>query len=161
MHPTISPTRLAATLLTLTLLACGDSADGDEENAFCASMEQVATRMVPNTGPTPPGEVEANFDEVVTLRGRAQPSSAITWECPAFSWTSPASSMGIPAAGLGPTCVPSASARGELIEGIEHLRSAPQTVALPVRELDEHAGLDECPKQPIGVLGRDAELVSK
>ncbi len=76
MHPTISPTRLAATLLTLTLLACGDSGDsdgdGDGEDAFCAAMEQVTTRMEPNTGPTPPGEVEANFDEVVTLLDQAE-----------------------------------------------------------------------------------------
>ncbi len=72
MHPTISPTRLAATLLTLTLLACGDSEDSDRDDAFCASMEQVATRMEPNTGPTPSEEVEANFDEVVTLLDQAE-----------------------------------------------------------------------------------------
>ncbi len=70
MHRTISPTRLAATLLTLTLLACGDSDDG--EDAFCAAMEQVAMRMEPSTGPTPPREVEASFGEVVTLLDQAE-----------------------------------------------------------------------------------------
>jgi hypothetical protein len=72
MHPTISPTRLAATLLILTLLACGNSGDSDRDDAFCASMEQVATRMEPNTGPTPSEEVEANFDEVVTRLDQAE-----------------------------------------------------------------------------------------
>ncbi len=72
MHRTISPTRLAATLLALTLLACGDSEDGDGEDAFCAAMEQVTTRMEPRTGPTPPGEVEASFGEVITLLDQAE-----------------------------------------------------------------------------------------
>jgi len=72
MQPTISPTRLAATLLTLTLLACGDSGDGNGEDAFCAAMEQVATRMEPRTEPTPPGEVEASFGEVITLLDQAE-----------------------------------------------------------------------------------------
>jgi hypothetical protein len=72
MHRTIRPTRLAATLLTLTLLACGDSGASEEDDAFCAGMEQVVTRMEPSTGPTPPGEVEASFGEVVTLLDEAE-----------------------------------------------------------------------------------------
>jgi len=72
MHRTIRPTRRAATLLTFTLLACGDSGDGDREDAFCAAMEQVTTRMEPSTEPTSPGEVEASFGEVVTLLDKAE-----------------------------------------------------------------------------------------
>ncbi len=72
MHCTIRPTRLAATLLTFTLLACGDSGDGDREGAFCAAMEQVTTRMEPSTGATPPGEIETSFGEVVTLLDQAE-----------------------------------------------------------------------------------------
>ena len=73
MHPTISPTRLAATLLTLTLLACGDSGDGDGEDTFCAAMKQVTTRMEPSTGRTDtPAEVQASFGEVVTLLDQAE-----------------------------------------------------------------------------------------
>ncbi len=72
MHCNIRATRLAATLLTLTLLACGDSGDGDGEEAFCAAMKQVTTLMEPSTGPTPPAEVEASFGEVVTLLDQAE-----------------------------------------------------------------------------------------
>ena len=70
MHSTTRPTRLAATLLTLTLLACGNSGEGDD--AFCVAMEQVAARMEPSTRPTAPGEVEASFGEVVTLLDQAE-----------------------------------------------------------------------------------------
>ncbi|MEJ7845506.1 MAG: hypothetical protein WKF93_07665 [Acidimicrobiales bacterium] len=72
MHHTISATRLAATLLTLTLVACADGGDGDTEDAFCSAMEQVATRMAPSSEPTPPAEVEASFGEVVTLLDQAE-----------------------------------------------------------------------------------------
>lgn len=74
MHCTTRPTRLAATLLTLTLTltlpACGNSGEGDD--AFCVAMEQVVSRMEPSTGPTAPGEVEASFGEVVTLLDQAE-----------------------------------------------------------------------------------------
>ncbi len=77
MHCTIRSTRLIATLLTLTLtfLACGDNGAGDGEDAFCGAMEQVTTRMEPNTAPTPPAEVEASFGEVVTLLDQAERSA--------------------------------------------------------------------------------------
>lgn len=74
MRHTIGPTRLSATLLTLTLtlVACGRSGGTDTEDAFCPAMEQVATRMEPSAEPTPPAEVETSFGEVVTLLDQAE-----------------------------------------------------------------------------------------
>ncbi len=72
MHPTIGTTRLGTTLLALALVACGQSGDGNGDDAFCAAMEQVATRMAPSPEPTPPAEVETSFGEVVTLLDQAE-----------------------------------------------------------------------------------------
>ncbi len=74
MHPTTTPTRLGATLLTLTLtlVACGRSGGTDTKDAFCPAMEQVTTRLAPSPEPTPPADLEASFGEVVTLLDQAE-----------------------------------------------------------------------------------------
>ena len=74
MHCRITPTRLGAALLTLTLtlVACGGGESTTPATPFCAAIGEVAARMEPNSGSMTPQAVEARFDEVVTLLDEAE-----------------------------------------------------------------------------------------
>src|ERR1035437_11029623 len=48
---------------------------------------------------------------------------------------------------------------GESIKSLESRRCTPQLIALPVREFDQHAGIDEWLKRPVGVLAGDPQLL--
>ena len=76
MHRIPRPTCLVAAVLTLALGGCGDSGTDTADNgddAFCSAMERVAALLAPDTGSsTPPQELRADFEEVVTQLDEAE-----------------------------------------------------------------------------------------